>query len=170
MTKSDSAAQVVNDPAAGATAVLAAVDQVAASEPASLWSGVANDARFPIEHRSLAAWQLIKRHVRPGDTVGAVATRLAGAVWLDTAELEKITAMGGELPIAIPAHGAAFIVRLPRGASVTVPDLGAYLAFDRDSDAATLRAALSSRPAGAGLAGAHITGVAMFPDSLTAPR
>jgi len=171
MTQVELAIRVLKDPAAGAASVLAAVGHVPASEPASLWSDVSNDAGFPAFHRSLAAWQLIKRHVPPGISLGDAATRLAGATWLDSAELEKITALACELPVMIPEHGAAFVVRLPRGSVNEVPDLGAYLALDHDTDTATLRAALASRPAGAALANAHVTGVAMFPEALgTAPK
>jgi hypothetical protein len=171
MTQAELAIRVLKDPAADAASVLSAVGHVPASEPASLWSDVANHAGFPAFHRSLAAWQLIKRHVPPGTSLGDATTRLAGASWLDGAELEKITAITGELPVVIPEHGAAFVVRLPRGSASEVPDLGVYLALDQDTDGATLRAALTGRPAGAALAGAHITGVAMFPEALgAAPR
>jgi hypothetical protein len=93
------------------------------------------------------------------------AVLLAGARWLDGAEVEKIDTLAGEPPVTIPEHGSAFVVRLPRGADV-LPDLGAYLALDRSSDAATLRAALQSSAAGVALDGARLTGVALFPDPL----
>lgn len=166
MTKDEQAIQVVKDAAADAAAVLAAVERVPAGAPASLWTDVANDTGFPVFHRSLAAWQLVKRHVSPGIALGDAAKRLMGATWLDGAGLEKITAITGELPVVVPPHGAAFILRLPRGSAAEIPDLGAYLALDRDTDVATLRAALQSRPDGAALAGAHLTGVAVFPDRL----
>lgn len=168
MTQAELAIRVLKDPAADAASVVAAVGHVPASEPASLWSDVANHAGFPAFHRSLAAWQLIKRYVPPGTSVRAAAARLSGATWLESAELEKITAITGEIPVVIPEHGAAFVVRLPRGSAGEVPDLGAYLALDRDTDAAMLRAALTSQPTGASLAVARITGVAMFPEALGA--
>jgi hypothetical protein len=163
------AIRVVKDPAADAASVLAALARVPAGEPPSLWAGVANDAAFPAFHRSVAAWQLLQRHVPSGTSLRDAAALLAGAGWLDGAELEKIEMLGGELPVAIPEGGAAFILRLPRGPAAEVPDLGAYLALDRDADAATLRAALQGRPAGQALAGARLTGVAMFPESLGGP-
>jgi hypothetical protein len=166
MTQGELAIQVLKDPAATASSVLSAIGQVAASEPASLWTGVANDARFPAFHRSVAAWQLLKRYVPQGMSIDDAAKMLGGAAWLDTATLEKITTLGGEIPVRIPEHGAAFILRLPRGSASELPDLGAYLAVDRNADAATLRAALAAQAAGASLAGAHLTGVATFPEDL----
>lgn len=168
MTQDEHAIRVMKDPAADAASVLAAVTRVPAGEPASLWSGVANDAVFPVFHRSLAAWQLIKRHLPPGIELRAAAALLAGAGWLDSAELEKIELLGGEIPVVVPEQGAAFILRLPRGAA-EVPELGAYLALDQDTDAATLRAALQARPTQKALEGARLTGVALFPDPLGAP-
>lgn len=168
MTEAELAIRTMKDPTADAASVLSAVAHVPANQPSSLWSDVANDAAFPAFHRSIAAWQLIKRHVTPGIALGEAAPRLAGTTWLDGAELEKITVLGGELPVVIPEGGSAFIVRLPRGSAGQVPDLGAYLALDHDTDVATLRAAMASRPAGAGLAGTRITGVAMFPETLGA--
>jgi hypothetical protein len=166
MTQDEQAIRVVKDTAADAASVLAAVAHVPAGAPASLWSDVANDAGFAVFHRSLAAWQLVKRHLPPGIALGDAAQQLAGATWLDGAGLEKITAITGEIPVVVPPHGAAFILRLPRGSAAEIPDLGAYLALDRDTDVATLRAALQARPDGAALTGAHLTGVALFPDRL----
>lgn len=169
MTEAELAIRTLKDPTADAASLLSSVAHVPVSEPSSLWSDVANDAAFPLFHRSIAAWQLIKRHVPPGIPLGEAATRLAGATWLDSAEIEKITVLGGELPVVVPDGGSAIIVRLPRGSANEVPMLGAYLAFDRDTEVATLRAALASRPAGAALAGARVTGVAVFPETLGAP-
>ena len=170
MTKMDPAAQVVTDPKADNAAVLAAFNQISATAPPTLWSGVANDERFPIEHRSLVAWELIKRHVHPGITLGDTAHQLAGARWLEHAQLEKVTEMAGELPIEIPERGAAFVVHLARSPQSTLPDLGAYLAIDRDCEATVLRAMLTSPSTNTASIGVHVVGVAMFPDPLTLSR
>lgn len=165
MTQADPAIAAVTDRAANTATVRAASERVAAGAPASVWSSVANDAGFPTAHRSIAAWQLLKRHVAGGAALRDVSAVLVGASWLDGAELEKIEAMGGELPVVVPEGGAAFVLRLGRGDGDELPDLGAYVALDRDSDAVGLRAALQGKPAVA-LDGAHVAGIAMFPESL----
>jgi hypothetical protein len=166
MSQNDPATVVMTDRAADPAAVLSAATRVPANAPASLWSDVANDASFPVAHRSVAAWQLLKRHVRPGMPLRDAAALLAGARWLDGADLEKIESLGGELPVVIPEHGAAFMLRLPHGTPGELPDLGAYLAIDQDTDAGTLRAALQSHAAGAALGNARLSGIALFPDHL----
>ena len=159
--------EVFQDPGSSDEALLRCIGRIPpGGAPASLWSGVANDPACRPFHRSLAVYELMRRHLPRPATLAQAALLFAGAAWLAAASIEKIEVMGGEIPVAIPEGGAAFVLRLPREPSAAHPDLGAYLALDQDLDAAALRRGLELGAADPGLAGVTIRDFALFPERL----
>jgi len=154
------------DPKSDDDAIVRAISRMPdGSVPASLWTQVANDPSYRPFHRAVAAYELFRRHVTPV-TLEQIARLLAGGRWLLDAEIEKIELMGGEIPVRVPTSGTAFIIRLPNDPTTTYPDVGMYLALDRDLDATLLRDALMSRPTDPSVGQIHIVDFALFPESL----
>jgi hypothetical protein len=145
-----------------------------AASTVELWTGVANDRRYRPFHRGLAAYQLFRRHVRVPVPVGELRSLLAGAGWLRDTAIERVRAMGGEVPVPVPPDGVVFVVRLPASDDETVPALGLYLALDRAIDAGRLRDSLmaagpdpaadrAAAPPDPAAGRATVVGVAVFP-------
>ena len=106
--------------------------------------------------RHAAGRELLKRHLAKGSTLGQLASSLSGAPWLAATRVEKVEALGGELPVAIPAGGAVFVVRLDA-------DSGVYLALDRDLEPSELRDVLMSKNRDGALARIRLLDFSFFP-------
>jgi hypothetical protein len=155
------------DPGSDDDEVLRAISRMTTGDvPATVWTEVANDPSYRPFHRAVAVQELFKRQVRRPMTLDQVAVLLAGGRWLLDASIEKVESMGGEIPVRVPAGGAAFVLRLPRDPGATRPELGIYLALDRPLDAEPLRDALLSRATDPSVGQIRIVDLAVFPDSL----
>jgi hypothetical protein len=89
------------------------------SEPASFWSAIANDLSRRADQRALALTEVVARHVVPGSTtVGEFAEMLDGAPWLETSDVDVVTAIGGKVPVTWAQDGTVAVLALParRGA------------------------------------------------------
>lgn len=158
---------IFRDPKSDDDAVLRAASQLASlGVAARLWADVANDPSYRAFHRNVAIYELLKRHLVRRSTLDEAASLLAGGRWLLDAVIEKIEAMGGEIPVKVPAAGAAFIIRFPKDPAASHPDVGIYVALDRNLDAALLRGALMSQSDDARLGKTRIVDFALFPASL----
>ena len=135
--------------------------------PAQMWADVANDSSYRMFHRAVAAYELFKRHLERPSTLEQTASLLAGGRWLHDAVIEKVETMGGEVPVEVPADGAAFVIRFPKDPAAPHPEVGFYLAVDRNLEAMPLRDALMSRTNDPSLGQIHIVDFALFPVSLT---
>jgi hypothetical protein len=155
------------DPTSDDDAILRAVARMTGDRvPAGLWAHVANDPAYRPFHRAVAVYELFQRHVATPATLEQIARLLDGGGWLRNAALEKIESMGGEAPVLVPAGGAAFVIRLPHDPTAARPEIGVYLALDRDLDATSLRDALMSKPTDPSAGQIRIVDFSLFPESL----
>lgn len=147
-------------------ALLRAVAQIPHDAPARLWADVANDPSYPTLHRNVAAYELFKRHLVKPSTLEQTASLLAGGLWLTDTAIEKIEAMGGEIPVRVPDVGSAFMIRFLPDPTASHPEIGLYLALDRDLTPTLLRDLLLGRTADPQLGQVHIVDFALFPEDL----
>ncbi|HXO72027.1 MAG TPA: hypothetical protein VN838_23950 [Bradyrhizobium sp.] len=153
---------IIRDPRSGDDAVLDAVSRLrSVATQARVWTDIANDSSYRTFHRDVAIYELFRRHFIKPSTLGETASLLAGGSWLADAVVEKIETISGEIPVAVPAGGASFIVRFAKAPARA--DAGVYLALDRDLDADLLRDALMSRNKDPGLDKVRIVDFALFP-------
>jgi hypothetical protein len=163
----DANAEIFRNLTSDDTAVLRATARIpAGGAPAHLWTDVANDPEYRPFHRAVAVYELLKRQFAVGATLGELSSLLAGGGWLLDAAIEKVTTMGGEIPLAIPPLGAAFVIRMPIDAGTAHPEIGAYLTVDRDLDAGELRDALMSRSTEPAVVQTRLGDLALFPENL----
>jgi hypothetical protein len=160
-------ARSFRDPGSDDGQVLRAISRMTGLDvPAAVWTEVADDPACRPFHRAVAVQELFKREVRPPVTLDQVAALLAGGRWLPDASIEKVTSMGGELPVRVPPGGAAFVLRLPGDPAATRPERGIYLALDRSLDAELFRDALRSRATDPSVGRARVVDLAVFPERL----
>lgn len=79
--------------------------------PATRWLALSNDESFGPAHRRVAASELLRRHVRPGATLGAVAQLTAGAKWIDAHSVRVVEDIAGRPPpLALAAGGTVVAI------------------------------------------------------------
>jgi hypothetical protein len=159
-------ARLVKDPDSDDDTLLRAISRMTTEEaPVALWTGVANDPSYRPFQRALAIRELFRRHVSRSMTLEQIASILGGAEWLPDAAVERIDSIAGEVPVRVPADGAAFVVRLAEDPARTSLKMGFYLALDQLVEPALLRDALRARPGGKSVGGVRMVDFAFFPDS-----
>jgi len=163
----DDSVRIFLDPGSDDDTVLHAISQMAnGSITPSLWTKVANDTSYRPFHRAAAVHELFRRHVSEPVTLRDLALLLDGGRWLIEAVIERIEVMAGEIPVRVPAGGAAFIIRLPQDAAMSSPEAGMYLALDRVIDAGQLREALMSEVTDGSVRQIRVVDITLFPDRL----
>lgn len=153
------------DPNSDDETVLRAASQIGlGSVPAQFWSDIANSSSHRAFHRAVAAYELFRRHLGRPSTLKQAATLLAGGRWLQDAVIEKIETLGGEIPVVVPAGGAAFVIRFPKDEVPPLSEMGIYLAVERNLDPRLLRDALMSKANDPSLDQTRILDFALFPE------
>jgi hypothetical protein len=79
-------------------------------EPAKLWTDLANDSRYPLERRRQAIFKLFERHIAPGINLAALGDQLAGAKWLERADVTSKLGPTGVIPLDRTGKGAVYLV------------------------------------------------------------
>lgn len=83
-------------------------------EPASFWATIANDPHYPVESRRTCIFELFRRHVRAGMTLGEVAERLGQPNWLPDEWIQGTVA--GIMPVKFVLGDSIFAIGvLPSG-------------------------------------------------------
>jgi hypothetical protein len=81
-------------------------------EPATFWTGIANDNKQEKWRRALAVYLLVERHVKPDITLGQLATMLDHPNWIEAQEVSKVVALAGNLPGKITDGDSIFVIRV----------------------------------------------------------
>ena len=156
------------DPRADDDALLGAVSLLMPRDvPSSFWTQVANDPSYRLFHRVVAVREVFRRYVTVPMLLSDVARLLDGARWLPHALVEEIKTMGGEIPVGIPAGGAAFVIGFPQAPGAEHPSMGLYLVLDRELDAGTLGNVLMLQALDASVGQIRIVGFSFFPEILS---
>jgi hypothetical protein len=88
------------------------------TEPASFWTGIANDPSYSAAHRAIAICQLFKRHVKKALPIVDLARLLDGPDWIDSATVTAVDHLKGELPVEWNLGETVLAIRLfPRDCS-----------------------------------------------------
>ena len=79
-------------------------------EPASFWAAIANDSDYSVECRRTCIFELFRRHIRAGMTLGEVADRLNKPNWLrDEWTFDKSTG-SGYMPVKFALGDTVFAI------------------------------------------------------------
>ena len=81
-----------------------------AAESPDFWSRIANDASFSRLHRRRSIFQLFLRHVRPGQTLAAVADILRKPSWLEAQHVSALEDVGGNVPVRMSFDNTVLVL------------------------------------------------------------
>ena len=114
----DSLLATIAEPKTSREALIQALGQLGPpSEPASFWTSIANSSSYGPDHRRRAVFELFKRHVAPGQTLGQLAQLLDHPTWLDAADVSVVDRLGGKIPVAWSSADTIFAIALFPGVS-----------------------------------------------------
>lgn len=140
---SDNAIRAFSDRSASAAQVRrAAVSLRASSEvDAAFWANAANDETMDMMRRRIAVFMLWDRCVHPGDTLLSAGTMFRGARWMETAHVEWIAVLAGQVPVEF-SPGYVYWIQpwLQEDDRSTI-----YLRIDTQIEPETLRDALQGK-------------------------
>ncbi len=143
---------VVQDPLAPARTVAAAARRLVGA-PASTWARVANDPAYPLVHRRLCVFELMRRHVQSGMTAAQVAVLLGRPTWLADADLRELGDIGGRpVPLSLPAGDTVMVIDVLPDPDPTATPWAVYLRWHGVVERAALSALLRD-PAASNAAG-----------------
>jgi hypothetical protein len=103
------------DPAAPEDAVIRAIRHVSNWEqPATWWTAIANDPKYPMFHRLHCVHELFRHYVKVGMTVGEVSQILRGATWLRReSDVAGFACVCGYIPVhLVPGEDSVFAVNV----------------------------------------------------------
>jgi hypothetical protein len=154
---------VVRDPLAPARVVAAAARRLV-GVPASIWTGVANDPAYPLVHRRLCVFELMRRHVQSGMTAAQVAALLGRPAWLADADLRDLGDIGGRpVPLSLPPGDTVTVIDVLPDPDPTATPWAVYLRWHGVVERAALSALLRD-PAASNAAGpAVLAEIAFLP-------
>jgi hypothetical protein len=79
-------------------------------EPASFWTGIANDKSYSIKHRTRCVMALFRRHVDPSFGLQHLAKTLAPTRWLRDEDISVMGALAGRIPVQIGLDRTVFVI------------------------------------------------------------
>lgn len=107
----DSLLATIADPKISQDALIQALRQLGpATEPASFWTKIANRADYGPDQRRRAVFELFKRHVSPGLTLGELSDLLDHPAWLDDAHVSVVDRLGGKIPVTWTPQDTIFVL------------------------------------------------------------
>lgn len=115
-----------------------------AATDAPFWTAIADDERYSLPHRRIAALQLVRRHVARGTSLADLAKLLGPAAWLRASDLDIVTALGGKIPVRWTSEDTVFVIRVLPGPPG--PQAAIYLRVSGHVALAAFRALLDGRP------------------------
>lgn len=144
---------VVLDPLAPARTVAEAARRLV-GVPASTWSRIANDPTYPLVHRRLCIFELLRRHAQPGTTAARIAVLLDHPTWLSDAHVRELGDIGGRpVPLSLSSDDTVTVIDVLPDPDPAAMPWAAYLRWhgfvERASLSALLRDPANSSPAGA---------------------
>ncbi len=111
----DTLLATIADPRTSRDALVQALRQLGpATEPASFWTTIANRADYGPDQRRRAVFELFKRHVTAGQTLGQLASLLDHPTWLSAADVSVVDRLGGKIPVGWSAADTIFAVAVFR--------------------------------------------------------
>jgi hypothetical protein len=138
-------ARILSDPAAPEAEVADAAQRIAdADMPAPRWAAIANNPAFALAHRRIAAFELLRRHLRPGMTARDISRLLARPTWLADAHIHLLEDIGGRPPpVTMTGEDSVFRIDVLPGPEPVIALWSVYLRLrgmvGRDALSAVLR-------------------------------
>jgi hypothetical protein len=138
-------ARNLTDRTAPVAEVEAAARRIAdADMPSARWAAIADDPSFGLAHRRIAAFELLRRHLRPGMTARDISGLLGRPGWLEDRHIQLLQDIGGRPPpVAMTAGDSVFRIDVLPGPEPVIALWSVYLrmqgAVDRDAFSAVLR-------------------------------
>jgi hypothetical protein len=101
----------ISNPDTDREALTRAIQQVRSADvPSTFWADIANGENYRRDHRRWAVFELFRRYVRTGMTLGELGQVLGGARWLSPDSIQVVTYLIGELPVQWTPDDTVFVV------------------------------------------------------------
>jgi hypothetical protein len=156
---------IIANPRTKKAALVKAIQQLGPlDQPAAFWSAIANSADYNADHRRRAVFELVRRHVLPGTTLGELARLLDTPTWLDDDDIAVVTVLGGKIPVSWTFDDTVLVLSVHPGQPTDDDQPWAiYLRVEGQIDEASARAVLRGAPAPAAVPQAEILEVGFLP-------